>query len=201
MRTREKIILETKAWAEEMNQLDHDSFDRLSRMHNPNILWICSSDSLIPIREVTNTDPGEIMVYRNVANQINPEDTSLMAVIEDALTQGQLEMIVVCGYSHCSGIRAVLQGFNDKPNMHRWLHGLRRIYDEHASEFAPLSMAQKEKQLSILNIHRQIENLASLEAVKKSWSQHRRPQLLGWYFDLPTGTFSEIAHVDPPDRD
>jgi len=198
MKSRDKLILETKAWAEEMHELDTNFFRRLSDMHQPNILWICSSDSLIPIREVTNTDPGEILVYRNVANQISLDDTGFVAVLEEALATSPLELIVVCGYSHCSGIRDVLNGCDGRPHVQRWLQGLQQIYATYKSEIDAVPIDDRARKLSEYNIHQQIDNLARMDAVQKSWQQNKKPQLLGWYLDLPTGTFTEITRVDPP---
>jgi carbonic anhydrase len=197
MTTRDKLLLETAAWKEEILLSDKGLFERLSTMHQPNILWIGSVDSLIPVREVTNTDPGEILVYRNIANQVSQEDPGLMALLEDALEMNTLELIVICGYSHCGGIRDVLLGCDDRPNVKKWLTGLHKIYEDNMQELEVLEFDQKERRLSELNIKHQILALSQNKAIQKSWKQKSAPLLLGWYFDLDDGTFTEIFKMEP----
>ncbi|MFN3841579.1 MAG: carbonic anhydrase [Cyclobacteriaceae bacterium] len=197
MTTRDKILLENKAWILEKLALDKDYFSRLSAMHEPKILWIGSSDSLVPVREITNTEPGEILVYRNMGNLVKETDLSLMAVIEDAIEVSHIEYIIVCGYSHCSSLNEVLTG-TEKPLTREWLLDLRAIMTLHQKELDPLPYEQKERRLAELNIAQQVKNLSNLQLVKKAWANQKPITLLGWYFDLNTGTFHEIASVSPP---
>lgn len=196
MTTKEKILLESKAWVLEKLNLDKSYFERLSSMHVPNILWIGSSDSLVPVRELTNTEPGEILVYRNMASQIRTDDISLMATIEDALGMSRVEYIVICGYSHCGGIRDVILGSNDRPHVKKWLEGLQELYENNTEELQDLEFDQKEKRLCELNIKEQILNLSRLEAVQKAWEKSNNPILLGWYFDLNDGSIKEIFSME-----
>src|SRR5690606_7671444 len=164
MTTRERILLESKDWVQEKLALDKGYFKRLSAMHNPELLWIGSSDSLVPVREITNTEPGEILVYRNVGNLVKESDLSLMALLQDALEVSKIKYIIVCGYSHCSSLREVIQG-TEKPLLREWLVDLRAIYELHHQELDPLPYEQKEQRLAELNIEQQIKNLGKLELI------------------------------------
>jgi carbonic anhydrase len=195
MTTRERILLESKAWVQEKLALDKGYFKRLSAMHNPELLWIGSSDSLVPVREITNTEPGEILVYRNVGNLVKENDLSLMALLQDALEVSKIKYIIVCGYSHCSSLREVIQG-TEKPLLREWLVDLRAIYELHHQELDPLPYEQKEQRLAELNIEQQIKNLSKLELIQNAWKQGVYPKLYGWYFDLNTGLFNEITKID-----
>jgi carbonic anhydrase len=196
MTTKEKILLETKAWTLEKINLDPGFFTRLTEMHQPDILWISSSDSLIPVRELTNTDPGEILVYRNIASQIREDDISMMALIQDAVETAHVEYIVVCGYSYCSGIRDVLLGTDDRPALKEWLKNLRALYEEHHNELEALPFEQREKLLSELNIRQQVLNLSKLPTIQKAWEKTDNPKILGWYFDLLTGSVTEVFSLE-----
>ncbi|MBX2966761.1 MAG: carbonic anhydrase [Cyclobacteriaceae bacterium] len=196
MTVRERILLESKAWVQEKLILDKGYFKRLSAMHNPEILWIGSSDSLVQVREITNTDPGEVLVYRNVGNLVKENDLSLMALLQDALEVSKVKHIVICGYSHCSSLREVIQG-TEKPLLREWLIDLRAIYELHYQELDPLSYDEKEQRLAELNIEQQVKNLSKLDLIQKAWKQDIYPKLYGWYFDLNTGLLKEIAQIDP----
>lgn len=196
MTTRERILLESKAWIQEKLALDKGYFERLSSMHKPEILWIGSSDSLVPVREITNTEPGEILVYRNMGNLVKQTDLSLMALLQDAVEVSRIRYIIVCGYSHCSSLREAIEG-TGKEYIDDWLSDLRGIYQQHREDLDALPYEQKEQRLATLNIEQQISNLTQIEFLRKAWRKDIYPKLYGWYFDLGTGSFTEIASYDP----
>ncbi|HEX5172204.1 MAG TPA: carbonic anhydrase [Cyclobacteriaceae bacterium] len=197
MKTNERLILECKAWSKEKRLADKNYFKRLTKMNGPGILWIGSSDSLFSVREITNTEPGEILLYQNVANQVSHEDPSFMAMLEQALISAKIELIIVCGYGKCRGVMEVLREADDKPFVKRWLSGLNAIYYEHKEELDRLPMDKREKKLSELNIQRQITNLSEINIIRNSWEQRSAPVLLGWYFDLPEGEMKEVIRLEP----
>jgi carbonic anhydrase len=195
MTTRDRILLENKAWVAEKLKLDKGYFERLSLLHIPKMVWIGSSDSLVPVREITNTEPGEILVYRNMGNLVKPNDLSLMALLQDAVEVAKIKHIVVCGYSHCSSLREVIEG-TDKQYIRHWLIELRALYELYANEFNGLSLDDKEAKLAELNIQQQVKNLSQLDIIQNAWSTSDYPKLYGWFFDLNSGLFKEIVAIE-----
>lgn len=49
----EKLLLQNKAWSEEMVEVDKEFFQRLAKQQKPKFLWIGCSDSRVPANEVT----------------------------------------------------------------------------------------------------------------------------------------------------
>lgn len=194
------MFLESKAWVLEKLNLDKSYFDRLSGMHTPDILWIGSIDSLVPVRELINADPGEILVYRNIGAQVRQDDLSLMATIQDAVEVLKVDFIVVCGYSHCSGIEDVVLGSDDRPYVKHWLSELRALYERNMDELRDMDFEQRTKRLCELNIEAQIINLSQLDVVQKAWEKNDRPVLLGLYFDLNNGALKEIYAMEANHR-
>jgi carbonic anhydrase len=76
MTPHEKLLLENKAWAQEMLEQDPDYFNRLAHLQAPEFLWIGCSDSRVPANEITGTQPGEIFVHRNIANLVIHTDVN-----------------------------------------------------------------------------------------------------------------------------
>lgn len=186
------MLLGSKAWVAEKLSLNQFYFESLKKMPKANILWIGSSDNLISIREVTNTEPGEIMVHRNIASQVRCDDISLMATLEHAIKVADVQYIIVCGYSNCSGIREVIEGNDDKPFLRTWLEDLYDIYNEHVKKIVGLSKIQEEKLLCELSIKEQIIKLSGMDIVHDAWKEKSSPELLGWYLDETSGTIKEI---------
>ena len=192
MTVKERMLLESKAWVAEKLSLDGHYFEHLKRMPTANILWIGSSDNLISIREVTNTEPGELIVHRNIGSQIRTDDMSLMATLEQAIEVLNVEYIIVCGYSNCNGIKDVVRGIEGRPYMRKWLDELFDLYDNYARELDPLPESEKEKRLSELSIRAQILKLSTIDIVQRAWENGSRPVLLGWYLDETSGLIQEI---------
>ena len=82
MHSYEKLLQDNKAWAADKVAADPDYFNRLSHIQTPEFLWIGCSDSRVPANEITNTQPGEIFVHRNVANLVINTDVNLLAVLD-----------------------------------------------------------------------------------------------------------------------
>lgn len=192
MNIRERILLESKVWRFEKQGLHTQYFRSLASLPKPKILWIDSSDNLISIRELTNTEPGEILVYRNLACQVRQDDISLMAMLEHALQVLEVEYIVICGYSHCTGIRDVVEDKLTFPHGHNWLSDVRTLYDQSVRGMTTLNPRQKEKLLCEINIQQQIINLSNVPMLQEAWDRGRNLTLLGWYFDLSSGSIQEI---------
>lgn len=114
-------------------------FEKLSQGQHPRILFITCSDSRIDPNLITQTDPCELFIIRNVGNIIPPYNTNPTAegaAIEYALEVLRVKEIVVCGHSHCGAIQGLFQGANlssQLPLVHNWLkyaEATRRIVED-----------------------------------------------------------------------
>jgi len=81
---------------------------------HPRILMIGCSDSRVDPALVTNAEPGEIFVVRNVANLVPPCEPDgryhgTSAALQFAVEDLEVADIVVLGHSECGGIRAMLE--------------------------------------------------------------------------------------------
>ena len=69
-----KLFANNRAWAERLKLEDPTYFERLSRVQNPEYLWIGCADSRVPANEIIGLGPGELFVHRNIANLAPPLD-------------------------------------------------------------------------------------------------------------------------------
>lgn len=199
MTIKEKLLLESKAWALEKRYQNKHYFERLEHMHEPDILWIGSSDSLISVREITNTEPGEILLHQNIGNQVRQDDLSFMAILQKAVEVDHVSHIIVCGYSHCSGITNVVRGNTPSPLMMEWLTSIRLLYEKHADELANLDPHQKAGKLAELNVAEQVTRLSQMDIIQRAWERGNKPTLYGLYFDLTHGSMKEILTIKRQD--
>ena len=81
----------------------------------PKIMVIACCDSRVDPAIVTDCDPGDLFVVRNVANLVPPYETSghyhgTSAALEFAVRFLAVRHVVVLGHARCGGIRALVQG-------------------------------------------------------------------------------------------
>lgn len=94
---------------------------------HPTILFIGCSDSRLVPYLLTGTGPGEVFMVRNVGAFVPPHDGSAgyhgtAAAIEFAVLKLNVARIVVCGHSHCGGIRALYEEATPQAtNLAAWL--------------------------------------------------------------------------------
>jgi carbonic anhydrase len=94
---------------------ERERWSELAEGQNPRVMVIACSDSRVDPSLIFDAKPGEIFVVRNVANLAPPFETSLgyhgvSAALEFAVTQLEVEEIVVMGHASCGGCAAALTG-------------------------------------------------------------------------------------------
>jgi carbonic anhydrase len=87
----------------------------VTKGQSPSILLVACSDSRVDPALVFDARPGDLFVVRNVANLVPPYEPSgghhgVSAAIEFAVTTLHVRHAVVCGHSHCGGVRALMEG-------------------------------------------------------------------------------------------
>lgn len=80
---------------------------------SPDTLLISCSDSRVDPALLTDAEPGELFVVRNVANLVPPyahdgRYNGMGAAIEYAVRDLKVHHIIVLGHAHCGGIKALL---------------------------------------------------------------------------------------------
>jgi carbonic anhydrase len=103
-----------KGWTRERAR-----WSELAEGQSPRVMIIACSDSRVDPAQIFDARPGEIFVVRNVANLAPPFETTpgrhgVSAALEFAVTQLEVEEIIVLGHGSCGGCAAALTGqFDD----------------------------------------------------------------------------------------
>ena len=107
-------------------------FARLSLGQHPRALFITCSDSRINPHLITQTEPGELFIMRNVGNIIPPYGATNggeAAAIEYAIQALEIANIIVCGHSDCGAMKGLLQLeklAEEMPLVYQWLKHRKR---------------------------------------------------------------------------
>jgi len=200
MKSYEKLLLENKAWASEKLSINKDYFADLSKNEQPEFLWIGCSDSRVPALEVTNSEPGEMYVHRNVANIVVNTDVNLMSVLQYALEVLRVKHVIVCGHYGCGAIKAAITK-DSYGLIDAWLKNIKDVYRIYREELDILpDLEQKHERLVELNVKEQVLNLAKGRIIQRAWATSEKyPVLHGWVYDINTGILNDIIKIEPED--
>jgi len=191
----DKLILQNKAWTEEQSEKNPHYFKDLAASPKPKFLWIGCSDSRVPATQITDTEPGEIFVHRNIANLVVHTDLNLLSVLQYAVSSLHVEHIIVCGHYDCNGIVSAFEHSN-LGLMNKWLRNIKDVYRFHEAEINALEKDEdKISKLVEFNVHEQVQNLAKTSIVQQAWADGQKLSLHGWVFDIATGEVKELQSI------
>jgi len=179
-------------------------FEELSHGQHPRILFITCCDSRVDPNLITQTEPGELFIVRNIGNIIPPYGSTNGgegAAIEYAVQALEIKDIIVCGHSHCGAMKGLLQLGSlaeDMPLVYDWLkyaEGTRLLlkHNYKGIEGEDLLNAAIEE-----NVLTQLENLRSYPIIhSKIYSGQLN--LHAWVYKIETGEISvygvERCHI------
>ena len=196
MKPFEKLLQENKLWAAAQIAKDPEYFKRLLHLQSPEILWIGCSDSRVPANQITNTQPGEIFVHRNVANLVINTDVNLLSVLDFAVSQLKVKHVIVCGHYGCGGIQAAITKKDYKPILNMWLRNIKDVYRLHREELDAIEVfEQRCDRLTELNVKEQVYNLAKTTIIQRTWKKEKRPDLHGWVYGLKDGIIKPVFEM------
>lgn len=177
-------------------------FHRLSREgQNPHTLFITCSDSRVLAELITQSQPGDLFVVKNVGNivpaaHIESCANSTAAAIEFAVQNLGVSDVVVCGHSQCGAMTALLEEGNlsKMPHLYEWLELaapvrelIKRDYF-HLTDFNEKATAAAEE-----NVLFALENLRTYPAIQSRLAEGSL-RLYGWFFRIET---AEMFAYDP----
>ncbi|KAI9326053.1 putative carbonic anhydrase [Zopfochytrium polystomum] len=175
---------------------------------SPKMLLIACCDSRVDPAIISDCDPGDLFVVRNVANLVapyTPDDNhhGVSAALEYAVKTLAVSSIVIMGHTRCGGIEALMNGIVESkvtefigPWMRVAMKAKERVV-RHFSDHPPAFQLRACEHASILL---SLENLVTYPWIRDrvaagSLSIH------GWYFDFEEGemlAWNADTHVFEP---
>ena len=196
MKPYEVLLHDNKHWAARKKADDPEFFERLLHVQSPEFLWIGCSDSRVPPDQITQTEPGEIFIHRNVANLVVNTDVNLMSVVDYAVNHLKIKHVVVCGHYGCGGIKAAMSNTDFNQVLNMWLRNIKDIYRIHRKELEAINDEEtRVNRMVEINVKEQIFNLAKTAMIQRAWSNEQRPDLHGWIYDLHDGLIKPVIEM------
>jgi carbonic anhydrase len=173
-------------------------FDRLANSQNPQAMFITCSDSRVNPNLITQTEPGELFLLRNVGNLIPPYGATTggeEAAVEYAIEALGIQDIILCGHTGCGAMQGLLNpdSLARMPRVARWLShadSTKRIMEQlypHLRGEDLLTATVEE------NVLVQLENLRTHPSVAAGLAKGS-VKLHGWVYKIRTG---EVFVFDP----
>lgn len=169
-------------------------FERLREGQAPEACMVTCADSRIVPNLITNTEPGQIFIVRNVGNIVPCYGTSNngeLAAVEYAVTELGIEDIIVCGHTGCGAMHALVNSAersepNRTPLVTHWLRhadATLAIVREHYGHLQGKALANVAAEENVLV---QLEHLRTLPVIASRISSGR-VRLHGWMYKIESG--------------
>ena len=181
-------------------------FRKLSREgQNPHTLFITCSDSRVLAELITQSQPGDLFVVKNVGNIVPPanvsgDTNSTAAAIEFAVETLRVNDIVICGHSQCGAITQLLDKkpvSASTPHLRDWLKLASPVLATLEEDYAHLTEpAARENAAAEENVLFALDNLHSYPCVQDRLADGSL-RLHGWFFKIAT---AELFAYDPETR-
>eukprot|EP01116_Phalansterium_solitarium_P022711 TRINITY_DN7601_c1_g1_i1.p2 TRINITY_DN7601_c1_g1~~TRINITY_DN7601_c1_g1_i1.p2 ORF type:complete len:284 (+),score=39.61 TRINITY_DN7601_c1_g1_i1:67-918(+) len=187
-----QLFANNRRWAGEKTKDDPNYFTNLAKGQSPQYLLIGCSDSRAPPDQLTQTQPGDIFIHRNVANLVVSTDMNFMSVLQYAVEVLKVKHVIVMGHYGCGGVKASLEhkshGLIDK-----WLCHIKDVHRLHAEELSkfPEGEARLNRMIE-LNVLEQVLNLHKTSILQRAWSLGQDVSVHGWIFDIKTGLIQDM---------
>ena len=170
-------------------------FKRLSRQgQKPHTLFITCADSRVLAELITQSNPGDLFVIKNVGNivpasHLESAYNSTGAGIEFAVEVLGVSDVVVCGHSGCGAIAALMSRQADwtLKHLHGWVELAAPVRDLIETKYQHLTDAEdRARAAEEENVLFSIEQLHTYPCVERRLAEGSL-RLHAWFFKIATG--------------
>jgi carbonic anhydrase len=169
-------------------------FGRLQDGQEPEALMITCADSRIIPNLITNSEPGQLFIVRNVGNIIPCYGTSNngeLAAVEYAVVELGIEDVIVCGHTGCGAMQALVNlaatgGRDRTPLVTHWLRHADATLEIVREHYGHLQGAALFNAAAEENVLVQLEHLRTLPVIASRISSGR-VRLHGWMYKIDSG--------------
>jgi carbonic anhydrase len=201
----DRLIDGYRRFRENQWEQERDRWATLATGQSPKVMVIACSDSRVDPAQIFNAGPGEMFVVRNVAALAPPFETSpglhgVSAALEFAVTQLEVEEIVVLGHAACGGCAAALSGaFKGAEHgaghfIADWVDQLSEAADTVRSAYPELG-AEAQQAMEMEGVKVSLRNLRSFPWIAER-ERDGRLKLRGAHFGIAEGRLSILNEAE-----
>lgn len=173
---------------------NRETFRRLAQGQQPHALIISCCDSRVDPAVITDCDPGDLFVVRNVANIVPPYEEAgayhgTSAALEFGVCNLEIPHIIVLGHARCGGIRSLMEGASGCSGgtfIGAWVKIAAPARAKVLKELPNAPLAEQTRACEMEAIHVSLDNLMTFPWVRDRVEQGKLV-LHGWYYDIEAG--------------
>ncbi len=156
----------------------------------PQAMMITCADSRLMPEELTQVDPGDLFMIRNIGNLVpRPEDASsgtdvsVGAALDYALDVLHIRDLVVMGHSGCGAMAALMEWDGASDNIGTWLrNGRLALARLNSTQLTEAGLSETDR-LSQINVLASLDNLSHYLSLRNKL-QKGEVRLHGWWFNV-----------------
>jgi carbonic anhydrase len=164
----------------------------VSEPQMPLALFVACADSRIDPTKITQSNPGDLFVLRNIGNMVPAYGEMLggvSAVVEYAVSALKVKHIVVCGHTDCGAMAALIhpEAMAGMPAVKNWMNNAA------AALSVAKSLAETDEEPSVLkrrlteeNVLLQLQHLRTHPSVAGAMAKEELT-MSGWVYDIGKG--------------
>ncbi len=168
---------------------------------SPKVMLIGCADSRVDPLLITNAEPGDLFIVRNVANLVPPYQPDghyhgTSAALEFAVRTLGVAHIVVLGHAQCGGVRALLDGPPAGEGTDDFVSAWMQIAAEARERARALLLTDegRRRACEFETVKLSLANLMTFPWIRDAVGRGRLT-LYGWYFDLERGRLQQLDHA------
>lgn len=174
-------------------------YDKLVKHgQSPQALVIACSDSRVDPALITDANPGDMFVVRNVANVVPPcvddgKTHGTSAAIEFSVKHLQVPHVVVMGHSQCGGIRALMEGQHSHKThgfIDPWMDVMVPARERVMTTNSEAALDEQCRLCEREAVGVSLDNLMTFPFVRQRIDEGKL-KIHGWYFDFEAGELFE----------
>ena len=189
-----RLLEGVKRFQSEIFPQRQEQFADLATGQSPHTLFITCADSRVSPTMITQCQPGELFVCRNIGNIVPGYGEMLggvSAVVEYACEALNVAQIVVCGHSDCGAMKALLapedETLKRMPTVRSWLrnaHAARSVVEVTHPPPQDMLQAMVEQNVRLQLAHLRTHPSVAARLAAGSLALH------GWVYGIDDGTVS-----------
>lgn len=182
-----------RSWVKELNSKNSQHLSSRSVGSLTKYLWIDCLDNCRLPDTLLGISIDEILVYRNLAHQINHSDLNCLSVLQYAFQILGIKHVIVCGHYDCRLLYPATQAI-PLQLIENWLYPVQEVsekYKDWLQLYQPESL--RVKKLCELNVIEQVIQLCNTTVVQSTWKRQQELTIHGWVYSPDDGLLHDLA--------
>lgn len=173
-------------------------FEELANKQEPEVMFLTCCDSRIDPSMITQTDPGDLFLHRNVGNIVPPHSLAtggVTASIEFAVSVLGVKYIVICGHTDCGAMKGAMQPgvAQQLPHVYNWLSHTTAALARVRARHPDINIQDHLLEMTQENILLQMRHLETHPSVAMAQASGEL-EIHGWLYDIGKG---KVTCFDP----